>query len=85
MVSTAATQNPIEAAASPHQQQMNTAGQQLQERAIQYIVEGKLSREHITQDLSASKENLTEQARAKINQMNLNLTPSSFNRRQQRS
>jgi PGF-CTERM protein len=79
IISTAAAQNPFEAAASSLQEQMNTAGQQLQEKAVQHIAEGNLTQEHIAQDLNASKENLTEQARAKINQkINLNLTPEQL-------
>ncbi|MEI8003940.1 MAG: PGF-CTERM sorting domain-containing protein [Methanothrix sp.] len=74
IISTGAAQNPFEAAASSLQEQMNTAGQQLQEKAVQHVLEGNLSQEHIAQDLNAGKENLTAQARAKVNQMNLNLT-----------
>lgn len=71
VISIAAAQNPIEAAASSLQEQMNAAGQQLQERAVQHILEGNLSQEHIAQDLNATKGKLTEQARAKVKQMNL--------------
>ncbi|MCX6673474.1 MAG: PGF-CTERM sorting domain-containing protein [Methanothrix sp.] len=78
MILTAAAQNPIEAAAGSLQEQMNTAGQQLQEKAVQHVLEGNLSQEHIAQDLNAGKDNLTAQARAKINQMNLNLTPEQL-------
>jgi len=78
--STAAAQNPLEAAASSLQEQMNTAGQQLQEKAAKHVLEGNLTQEHIVQYLNTTKENLTEQARAKINKKingngNLNLTP----------
>ena len=76
--STASAQNPFEAAASSLQEQMNTAGQQLQEKATQHILEGNLTQEHIAQDLNATKDNLTAQARAKINQMNLNLSPEQL-------
>ncbi|MHB8118998.1 MAG: PGF-CTERM sorting domain-containing protein [Methanothrix sp.] len=76
--STAAAQNPFEAAASSLQEQMNTAGQQLQEKATQHVLEGNLTQEHIAQDLNATKDNLTTQAIAKINQMNLNLTPAQL-------
>jgi PGF-CTERM protein len=65
MISTAAAQNPIEAAASSLQEQMNAAGQQLQKKAVQHIAEGNLTQEHIAQDLNASKENLTEQLQQK--------------------
>ena len=76
--STAAAQNPFEAAASSLQEQMNTAGQQLQEKATKHVLEGNLTQEHIAQDLNATKDNLTTQAIAKINQMNLNLTPEQL-------
>jgi len=76
--STAAAQNPLEAAASSLQEQMNTAGQQLQEKAAKHVLEGNLTQEHIAQDLNATKGNLTAQARAKINQMNLNLSPEQL-------
>lgn len=57
---------------------MDTAGLQLQEKTVQHIVERNLSQEHIAQDLNARKGNLTEQARAKVNQMNLDLTPEQL-------
>ena len=81
IISTAAAQNPFEAAAISLQEQMDTAGQQLQEKAVQHVLEGNLTQEHIAQDLNATKGNLTVQARAKINQNineNLNLTPEQF-------
>lgn len=73
MVSTAAGQNPIEAVASSLQEQMNTAGKQLQDKAVQHILDGNLTQEHIAQDLNATKDNLTEQAKATIDE-NLNIT-----------
>jgi PGF-CTERM protein len=72
--STAAAQNPFEAAASSLQEQMNTAGQQLQEKATKHVLEGNLTQEHIAQDLNATKDNLTAQATAKINQISQNLS-----------
>jgi PGF-CTERM protein len=62
MISTGAAQNPLEAAASSLQKQMNTAGQQLQEKAVQHIVEGNLSQEHIAQDLNLTSEQLQQKA-----------------------
>ncbi|MEI6103414.1 MAG: PGF-CTERM sorting domain-containing protein [Methanothrix sp.] len=76
--STAAAQNPFEAAASSLQEQMNTAGQQLQEKATKHVLEGNLTQEHIAQDLNATKDNLTAQATAKINQISQNLTPGQL-------
>ncbi|MCX6678722.1 MAG: PGF-CTERM sorting domain-containing protein [Methanothrix sp.] len=64
-ISIAAAQNPLEAAAGSLQEQMNTAGQQLQEKAVQHALEGNLTQEHIAQDLDAGKENLTEQLQQK--------------------
>ena len=72
--STAAAQNPFEAAASSLQEQMNTAGQQLQEKATKHVLEGNLTQEHIAQNLNATKDNLTAQATAKINQISQNLS-----------
>ena len=76
--STAAAQNPFEAAASSLQEQMNTAGQQLQEKATAHVLEGNLTQEHIAQDLNATKDNLTAQATAKINQISQNLSPEQL-------
>ncbi|MCX6679988.1 MAG: PGF-CTERM sorting domain-containing protein [Methanothrix sp.] len=76
--STAAAQNPFEAAASSLQEQMNTAGQQLQEKATKHVLEGNLTQEHIAQDLNATKDNLTAQATAKINQISQNLSPEQL-------
>jgi len=78
MIATAAAQNPIEAAASSLQEQMNTAGQQLQEKAAQHVLEGNLTQEHIAQDLNATKDNLTAQATAKINQISQNLSSAQL-------
>jgi PGF-CTERM protein len=61
MVSTGSAQNPLEAAASSLQDQMNAAGQQLQEKAVQHIAEGNLTQEHIAQDLNKLNQNLTSE------------------------
>ncbi|MDD2836591.1 MAG: PGF-CTERM sorting domain-containing protein [Methanothrix sp.] len=74
MISNAAAQNPLEAAASSLQEQVNAAGQQLQEKAVQHALEGNLTQEHIAQDLNATKDNLTAQATAKITQISQNLS-----------
>ncbi|MDD4163312.1 MAG: PGF-CTERM sorting domain-containing protein [Methanothrix sp.] len=74
MISNAAAQNPLEAAASSLQEQVNAAGQQIQEKAVQHAIEGNLTQEHIAQDLNATKDNLTTQATAKINQISQNLS-----------
>jgi PGF-CTERM protein len=74
MISNAAAQNPLEAAASSLQEQVNAAGQQIQEKAVQHALEGNLTQEHIAQDLNATKDNLTAQATAKITQISQNMS-----------
>lgn len=74
MISNASAQNPLEAAASSLQEQVNAAGQHIQEKAVEHALEGNLTQEHITQDLNATKDNLTAQATAKINQISQNLS-----------
>ena len=74
-------QNPIDAVIGVAQEQTNTMGQQLQQKAVQHIVEGNLTQEHISQELDATKQNLTMQAREKLNQElneSLNLTPEQL-------
>ena len=81
IVSTTAAQNPIESVSGSIREQLNTAGQQIQENAVQHVLEGNLTQEHISADLNATRENLTEQARAKINQEideSKNLTPEQI-------
>jgi PGF-CTERM protein len=74
MISNAAAQNPLEEAAGSLQEQVNAAGQKLQEKAVQHALEGNLTQEHIAQDLNATKDNLTAQATAKITQISRNLS-----------
>lgn len=74
MATTVEAQNPLEAAAGSLQEQINSAGQQLQEKAVQHALEGNLTQEHIARDLNATKENLTNQATEKIVQISENLT-----------
>jgi PGF-CTERM protein len=74
-------QNPIDAVTRSVQEQMTTIGQQLQQKAVQHIVEGKITKEHISQELNATKQDLTMQAKEKLNQKlneNLNLTPEQL-------
>jgi PGF-CTERM protein len=74
-------QNPIDAVTGAAQDQINTMGQQLQQKAVQHIAEGNLTQEHISQELNETRQNLTEQAKKKINQglnENLNLTPEQL-------
>ena len=77
LASIALAQNPIDSIAGSLQEQMNTAGQQLQEKAAKHIVEGNLTQEHIVKDLDATKKNLTEQAKNQLDK-NLNITPEQI-------
>jgi len=81
IVSTTAAQNPIDSITGSITEQVNAAGQQIQEKAVQHVLEGNLTEEHISADLNATKDNLTEIARAKINQEideSKNLTPEQI-------
>jgi len=75
--SIALAQNPIDSIAGSLQEQMNTAGQQLQEQAAKHIIEGNLTQEHIAKDLDATKKNLTAQAKNQL-EKNLNITPEQI-------
>jgi hypothetical protein len=77
LASIALAQNPIDSIAGSLQEQMNTAGQQLQEQAAKHIAEGNLTQEHIAKDLDATKKNLTEQAKNQL-EKNLNITPEQI-------
>jgi hypothetical protein len=81
MGSNAEAQNPLEAAAGSLQEQISTAGQQLQEKAVQHALEGNLTQEHIAQDINATKNNLTSQAIEKISRMNQNLTAEQLQKK----
>ncbi len=73
LISTASAQNPLDAVASSLQDQVNSAGSQLQQKAVQHALDGNLTQEHLTQDLNAAREEIVGEAAGKINQ-NLNLT-----------
>jgi len=73
LISTASAQNPLDAIAGSLQDQVNSAGSQLQQKAVQHALEGNLTQEHLTQDLNAAREEIVGEAAGKINQ-NLNLT-----------
>ena len=81
LISTGMAQNPLDALTGSAQEQMNAMGQQLQQKAVQHVAEGNLTQEHISQEFNATKQNLTEQAKEKLNQklnVNLDLTPEQL-------
>ena len=63
----AIAQNPIDDLTGSVQEQVNTAGQQLKQNAVQHIVEGNLTQGHISQDLNATRDQLRKDALEKIN------------------
>ena len=73
LISTVSAQNPLDAVAGSLQDQLNSAGSQLQQKAVQHALDGNLTQEHLTQDLNAAREEIVDEAAGKINQ-NLNLT-----------
>jgi hypothetical protein len=77
LIAVAFAQNPIDAVAGSLREQVSGAGEQLQQKAVQHIADGNLTRERITQDLNATRENLTGKAKQqlvqKLNQ-DLNIT-----------
>ena len=75
--SIALAQNPLDAISGSLQEQMNTAGEQLQEKAAKHIIEGNLTQEHIARDLDATKKDLTELAKNQLDK-NLNITPEQI-------
>jgi hypothetical protein len=80
LISTASAQNPLDAVAGSLQEQVNSAGSQLQQKAVQHVLEGNLTQEHFTQDLNAAKEELRGQAVEKVNE-SLNLTSEQIEQR----
>ncbi len=84
LVSMASAQNPFDAAAGSLQGQVTAAGEQIQQKAVQHIVEGNLTSEHIAQDFNTTTENLTEMAKQELGQklnQNLNVTPAELEQR----
>ncbi len=73
LISTVSAQNPLDAVAGSLQEKVNSAGSELQQKAVQHVMEGNLTQEHIVQDLNAAKEDLKGQAVEKVNQ-SLNVT-----------
>jgi len=83
LVSMASAQNPFDIAAESLQSQVTAAGEQLQQKAVQHIVEENLTQERIAQDFNATAENLTKMAKQELGQLNqdLNITPAELEQR----
>lgn len=84
LVSVASAQNPVDSFAGSLQSRVEATGGQLQQKAVQHIVEGNLTQEHIAQDLNKTAENLTEMAKQELGQnlnQNLNISPAELEQR----
>lgn len=63
---TAIAANPLDAITSQVSEQMNA--QSLAQNAVEHIVQGNLTEEHLQQDINATKEQIQQKAEAKIKQ-----------------
>ncbi len=68
LCATAASAGPLDAIASQVNEQVGQSGQDLAQRAVERIAEGNISKESISNDLNATKEELKTRAVAKIEQ-----------------
>jgi hypothetical protein len=66
LMQTAIAQNPIDGLTGSFQEQVNTVGQQLQQKTVQHIVGGNLTQEQIIQDLNATTEQLEQKAKEEL-------------------
>jgi len=78
--STAMAVNPVDMIAAPLQSNINLSPQELEKKAIEHITQGNLTKEHISQDVNATKEQLKKQALENINK-SLNVTPEQLQQR----
>jgi hypothetical protein len=72
--------NPFDLVSTPVQEDINTAGQELQQRAVQLMQEGNFSASHLTAELNETKDDLMRQASEQLNQ-NLPLSSEELQRR----
>jgi PGF-CTERM protein len=75
--SNAIASNPVDLIASPLQSNINLSQQELEKKAMEHIAQGNLTKEHISQDLNATAEQMKKQAVEHINQT-LNITPEQL-------
>jgi PGF-CTERM protein len=76
-LSTALAANPVDLIAAPIQEHVNISQQEIQKKAMEHITQGNLTKEHIGQDINATKNELKEQAIEHLNE-NLNITPDQL-------
>jgi hypothetical protein len=78
--STAMAVNPVNMIAAPIQSSINLSPQELEKKAMEHIAPGNLTKEHISQDVNATKEQLKKQALEHVN-ISLNITPEQLRQR----
>jgi PGF-CTERM protein len=64
----------------PVQEKVNTIGQELQQKAVQYVQEGNFSASHLNQEMNETKNDLMQQASEQLNQ-NLPLNAQELQQR----
>jgi membrane-bound ClpP family serine protease len=78
--STAMAANPVEMIVAPLQSNINLSPQELEKKAMEHITQGNLTKEHISQDVNATKEQLKKQDLEQVNK-SLNITPEKLQQR----
>lgn len=73
MSSTAMAGITIDSIAAPPQEHANISQQEIEKKALEHIVQGNLTKEHLSQDVDSTKEELKNQAVEHLNQ-SLNVT-----------
>jgi len=63
----------IDSIASTVQEHVNISQQEMEKKAVEHIMQGNLTKEHLSQDVNSTKEQLKNQAVEHVNQ-NLNVT-----------
>ena len=76
-LSAAIAANPVDLIAAPIKEHVNISQQEIKKKAIEHITQGNLTKEHIGQDINATKKELKEQAIEHLNE-NLNITPDQL-------
>lgn len=72
--------NPVDMISSPLQNNFNLSQQELEKKAAEHIAQGNLTKEHISQDVNATKEQLKKQALEQVNKT-LNITSEQLQQR----
>jgi PGF-CTERM protein len=65
---TAMAVGPADLVAAPIQEKVNSLGQDLQQKAVQYVQEGNFSASHLNQELNETKNDLMQEASKQLNQ-----------------